>query len=381
MNKEIAFKRKVGKDLDKKLNEQKNLLKNSLTSLLFIFIDNFIKKEISEFIEKTRKTHCKKLNDLGIYNHLKPCNPDNVITNLSSHVIPERIKFILAFGLDFRLPVFKLNFTRFFHSFENFIYIVKGVSKSIHNDEFGFNKFINEIKLLSNKFYYNFKPYKVFSSIITKADIILLKKFSSNDSIVVCKPDKGNGVVIMDRNDYLSKMHKILFDKSKFNLVHENIHTTILHVEDRINRFINKLKKTKEISLELYNSLFVSGSNPGILYGLPKIHKVGNPMRPIFSAINTPSYNICKFFVPILKKLTTNEFTTDNSYNFVEKNSKCRNTKNLYMVSFDVESLFKNIPLEETINICILELFKNCNLVVGIGRENFKKLLELSVKN
>ena len=235
--------------------------------------------------------------------------------------------------------------------------------------------------MLSNKFYYNFKPYKVFSSIITKADIILLKKFSSNDSIVVCKPDKGNGVVIMDRNDYLSKVHKILSDKSKFNLVHENIHTTILHVEDRINRFINKLKKTKEISLELYNSLFVSGSNPGILYGLPKIHKVGNPMRPIFSAINTPSYNICKFFVPILKKLTTNEFTTDNSYNFVEKISNFKNTKNLYMVSYDVESLFTNIPLEETINICILELFKNCNLVEGIGRENFKKLLELSVKN
>ena len=28
-----------------------------------------------------------------------------------------------------------------------------------------------------------------------------------------------------------------------------------------------------------------------------------------------------------------------------------------------------------------MELFKNCNLVEGIGRENFKKLLELSVKN
>ena len=54
LNKGITFKRKVGKDLDKKLNEQKILLKNSLTSLLFIFIDNFIKKEISEFIEKTR---------------------------------------------------------------------------------------------------------------------------------------------------------------------------------------------------------------------------------------------------------------------------------------------------------------------------------------
>ena len=74
-----------------------------------------------------------------------------------------------------------------------------------------------------------------------------------------------------------------------------------------------------EISLDSYNSLFVSGSNPGILYGLPKIHKTGNPIRPIFSAVKTPSFNICKFFVQILKKLTTNEFSTENSYNFVDK--------------------------------------------------------------
>ena len=135
-------------------------------------------------------------------------------------------------------------------------------------------------------------------------------------------PDVNTQFDSTQKFSQINEAYSILSDKSKFNLVHENIHMTILHVEDRINRFINKLKKTKEISLELYNSLFVSGSNPGILYGLPKIHKVGNPMRPIFSAINTPSYNICKFFVPILKKLTTNEFTTDNSYNFVEKNFK-----------------------------------------------------------
>ena len=30
-----------------------------------------------------------------------------------------------------------------------------------------------------------------------------------------------------------------------------------------------------------------------------------------------------------------------------------------YMASFDLESLFKNIPLEETINICVGKLFHN----------------------
>ncbi len=51
----------------------------------------------------------------------------------------------------------------------------------------------------------------------------------------------------------------------------------------------------------------------GILYGLPKIHKEGYPMRPILSAINTFNYNLAKFFVPILADLTTNQFTIKNS--------------------------------------------------------------------
>lgn len=33
------------------------------------------------------------------------------------------------------------------------------------------------------------------------------------------------------------------------------------------------------------------------LYGLPKIHKPGNKMRPIVSNINAPSYNVAKLLV------------------------------------------------------------------------------------
>ena len=106
------------------------------------------------------------------------------------------------------------------------------------------------------------------------------------------------------------------------------------------------------ISVDVYNFLFVSESTPGILYGLPKTHKNGNPIRPIFSAIGTPAYKISKFFVPILNKLTTNLYTINNSFSFVDYLSKISNVDNLFMVSFDVESLFTNIPLQETIDIC-----------------------------
>ena len=133
--------------------------------------------------------------------------------------------------------------------------------------------------------------------------------------------------------------------------------------------------------MDVYNYLFVSGSTPGIVFGLPKTHKNENPTRPIFSAIGTQAYKISKFFVPILNKLTTNLYTINNSFSFVDYLSKISNVDNLFMVSFDVESLFTNIPLQETIDICISEMFHNTNMVSGLNKENFKKLLEMAVLN
>ena len=63
----------------------------------------------------------------------------------------------------------------------------------------------------------------------------------------------------------------------------------------------------KEISPEEYKEPYVTGSQPGILYGLRKIHKPNVPLRPILSSIGTAGYGLSKFFVPLLKPLTFNQ--------------------------------------------------------------------------
>ena len=56
---------------------------------------------------------------------------------------------------------------------------------------------------------------------------------------------------------------------------------------------------------------FITGSQPGITYGLSKIHKplINNfpKLRPILSAINTATCGWAKFFVPLLKYFTMKE--------------------------------------------------------------------------
>ena len=76
---------------------------------------------------------------------------------------------------------------------------------------------------------------------------------------------------------------------------------------------------------------------------------------PILSAIKTPSYDIAKQLVPILEPITTNQFTIINSFEFTKE--VIEQDSGLFMASLDVESLFTNIPLEETINISCDSLF------------------------
>ena len=108
------------------------------------------------------------------------------------------------------------------------------------------------------------------------------------------------------------------------------------------------------------------------MYRLCKVHKgrgASNdlpPFRVILSAIGTCTYNIAKFLVSVLKDFTLNEYTVPDAFSFCDEIQEKDN--NLVMASFDIESLFTNIPLDETIYIFVNNVFNNKKIV--------KRLLE-----
>ena len=239
-----------------------------------------------------------------------------------------------------------------------------------------------KLRFISLKYFHGFKSSRVFSPVFTRHDVNLLKEFAADKSIVVTKPDKGRGVVILDKTSYIDKVKSILSDATKFHLINEPVLKTIRQVEDKVNRIISKLKKLSMISDSVYKELHVSGSTPGILYGLPKVHKVLVPLRPIFAACGTPTYKLAKFLVPLLSTLTVNEYTIKNSSEFVNSLSGLELTSDMVMASFDVQNLFTNIPVKETIEITISELFRNnCVDIAGITAKYFRSLLEVAVLN
>ena len=199
---------------------------------------------------------------------------------------------------------------------------------------------------IAYKYFYSFNPLKTFS-IISKKDISELRQLSRNQEIVVCKPDKGKGVVILDESTYIEKMMDIISDHSKFEVLSETIEKYTTKIENKVNNFLYKIKNAWTIPLDTLSSLHVSGSVPGILYGLPKTHKpdfsTNFKFRPIFAAYSNPCYKVAKFLVNALASYTTNQYSVSNVYSFLSDLDSV-DGNNYYMCSFDVENLFTNIP-------------------------------------
>ena len=101
-----------------------------------------------------------------------------------------------------------------------------------------------------------------------------LKSLASNKTIVIMKPDKGNGVVLMHKVDYISKVDVILSDVTKCKLIDKDIFKLMIHLEDETNRFLRSLKTHKITEENTYHDRLAKVSQPNILYGLPKVHKL-----------------------------------------------------------------------------------------------------------
>ena len=109
----------------------------------------------------------------------------------------------------------------------------------------------------------------------------ILDTLKRDYNIKVCKFDKGNGTVILDSDDYYKKLDKIVLDDTKFKEIDTKKTKThpVINKENTIKRFLAKFIKPF-VSAEEYVKLIPSGSQPGKIYGLCKVHKEGQPLRP-----------------------------------------------------------------------------------------------------
>ena len=70
--------------------------------------------------------------------------------------------------------------------------------------------------------------------------------------------------------------------------------SVVLKYQDMVSRFVNNLLKSGLIDNDEKKTLKTSGSRLGIMYRLPKALKLGLPMSPILSTVNSHKYRLSK---------------------------------------------------------------------------------------
>ena len=118
----------------------------------------------------------------------------------------------------------------------------------------------------------------------------------------------------------------------------------------------------------LKKKLLPKEGNAPQIYGLPKIHKNGVPLRPIVNTIGSPTYKLSKYLATLLRPLVgkTNSFVKDSTSWVQEICDQSLDTGDI-LISFDVVSLYTKILIDEVIatirdltNVDIAKLVEVC---------------------
>ena len=256
------------------------------------------------------------------------------------------------------------------------------MSSGTEEDKLRFRKTLAEVGF-SSFFNYNSSRKNLLN--IPKEEYDALIALSKNTDIIISRPDKGSGVIIMNRTDYLAKMENILSDTSKFKLANnQDIYKISRTIETRVRNYLrDKVKKPGYITETQYTKFYPNGSRIGVMYGQPKVHKPGAPLRPVCSAIGTATYDLGKYLAEVIAPAKVSSHGTDlhSTFTFVDQ-IKDVDMTGLVMVSYDVRSLFTNVPLQRTIDICMDRMYRSETITPPtIPEDVLRKLISLCVCN
>ena len=346
-------------------------------------LNSFLKSMSTKKANEKKKHFDSKLTRLIEGSPWSTFSQGDSVVNHSSYDLSVDQKRILGYGLSFSLPHEKSHFIDVLEELERF---------KFYDDTFNHGFILMNIE---NIFYDLKNEMKDF---LPKRFLTALKNLQKEKSIRVSKADKGGKIVIVNKSDCIEKMEKMLDDTSVYKKVAKNpLEKMQTEFNRELNKICEKFDDTKDV-LKKFNSRLPSLP---YMYGLPKIHKENIPYRPIISNVNAPSYKLAKWLSKQLTK-TLGKFSDAHVKHNIEILSTLKNIipGNNKFISFDVKSLFTNVPLDVTMDFlrrklptlsnefdvpveCLLELIELClkNPCFQFGEDFYEQIFGIGMGN
>ena len=305
-------------------------------------------------VEKVRQNHNRKLNGLirtsfWTVNY----NPECVI-NLSDKVLDDDTLRALGYGISFAInqdpdPI--------------------KVGSAIYQLERHYDRYSGLVRGL------------LYSTFFKKAESSYplryknaLSKLRKDSDLHFTKADKSSAIVIMNKEDYDNKVYELLGDVNTYKKLRSDPNQKVA------SEFNKKMKRLLEGKNELIRKVSVMNPTLAYMYGLVKTHKPNNPIRPIISSVGSVSYKLSKYLAKLLSPFvgTVSDSFILNSEDLTNKIKTLNLNYRYKLVSFDVKSLFTNVPLDDILNFLPEIIGEELD---GIPCTKIVELIKLCVEN
>ena len=292
-------------------------------------------------------------------------NTTNLVTNLSSITLTNAQLSLLNKGLTYNVSTHKLHpqtlhneITRFERTLQLHYFFTDKDSQTENRAAFTGNpewwppklspkitNFCEQLKTTITTHKHTHKP----NNNLTQKERQALRELKQNKDIIIKKADKSAGIVILNRRDYENKILGMLSDTNTYTRTDIDDTTDVKKQADNL---FTTLYNQHYISKKQFKHLTEFIAQTPTFYGIPKIHKKDNPLRPIVSQINAPTSQVSKYLdklletaekqIPHLLQDTTALLQLIETHKLITPQS--------ILVTLDVVSLYTNIPQEEGAN-------------------------------
>ena len=218
---------------------------------------------------------------------------------------------------------------------------------------------------------------------ISQDQLQALDDLKRQHQLVFKKADKGNAIVIMERQYYIQEAIRQLSDIEYYQKIDEPVYPS---TSDSILQILDQLVKDGWLNRKQANYLSPDpNAKARTFYLLPKIHKemakwtVPNKMppgRPIVSDCGSDTYRLSEFIDYHLKPLACHHDSyIKDTFDFLDKLKDLKVSENAILVTFDVESLYTNI--EPNKGLMALDKMYQKSKLSGMPFKAVRSLLEI----
>ena len=186
--------------VSKKLSQSETFLSKQLSNIDFYILNRSITSHNKKSLQKSLNTQHKKLSSLTRNCSLPTITSNETIINLTKYELSQEESDLLKADLYLKA----------------------------------------HLSYLANSYFCIYKPSR---RILCQHRV--LQNIKNNEDILITKPDKENGVAILDRQLYDNAIQKIISGTSKFENLKAPSKDATLKREASLQRFLRKLKQKK----------------------------------------------------------------------------------------------------------------------------------------